>query len=226
MWARFETRGESQLLKRLQRAHHRVEPILKRWIGAIKAESRRAFDGLQELAESTRARYEQTRTDRITVFGKVRADYARRLRVAFRDRPPEARQELERILGGGSPDYSLDTTGSKALERLRNKIRRHQVRRAKAEAKGKGLFKAVRGGSKKRRSAKHELLGLIRGANRGQIHSGAAVTVRNMVGFSGVQNRGGRVGNGAQLPPRTFLEIVAKVVGRMKRIFIDEALRS
>lgn len=184
----------------VERAAADASRVMRRWGGYLSAAARKAAEeqsGWPGWAESTRRKYEQTRTSKVTVQGNVRESYAQNLARALRTRArqgvasaPADLAELARLRAGGAP--RPDYQGGKAVQQL-----------------GRALERARKGrrvGGDRRLVARRKLLGrlprmLVRTVAR------TAVTLTNPVDWSGAQNRGGRAGHGAQLPARTWLDI-------------------
>ena len=185
------------------------KPVLKRWTGFLKAQSKAKFDGaLAPLAQSTIEKYAHTRTSKVTAAGKVRTSYAKNLARQLRRREGgrALNAALERLKSG---DLGADTGGNKALARLQKALTR--------AAEGKRV------GGDRRKLQGHKILGKLVGALVGSIN-GDSATVRNAARFSKAQNEGATVGHGAVLPARTTLEVTQGDGAVLAEIVIDHLL--
>lgn len=201
--------SEPRLFSDLEERAKNWKPVLKRWTGFLKAQSKAKFDGaLAPLAASTLAKYASTRTSKITAAGKVRASYGKNLArlLGRREGGRALNAALERLKAG---DLSADTGGNKALARLQKALTR--------AADGKRV------GGDRRKLQGHKILGKLVGALVGSI-SGDSATVTNAVRFSRVQNQGGTVGHGAVLPARTTLEITRADGAVLAEVVVDHLL--
>lgn len=200
---------QPRLFEDLEERAQNFKPVLKRWAGFLKAQSRAKFEGgLAPLAQSTLEKYQHTRTSKVTAAGKVRTSYAKNLARQLRRREGgrALNAALERLKAG---DLSADTGGNKALARLQKALGR--------AAEGKRV------GGDRRKSAGHKILGKLIGALVGSI-SGDTATVKNAARFSKVQNEGGPVGHGAVLPARTTLEVTQADAAVLAEIVVDHLL--
>lgn len=201
--------SEPRLFSDLEERARNWKPVLKRWTGFLKAQSKAKFDGaLAPLAASTLEKYQHTRTSKVTAAGKVRTSYAKNLarQLKRREGGQALTEALDRLKSG---DLSADTGGNKALARLQKAL-------AKASA-GKRV------GGDRRKLQGHKILGKLAGALVGSINVDTA-TVKNAARFSKVQNEGGTVGHGATLPARTTLEINQSDGAVLAEIVIDHLL--
>ncbi len=185
----------------VERAAADASRVMRRWGGYLSHAARKAAEeqsGWPSWAESTRRKYEQTRTSKVTAQGNVRESYAQNLARALRVRArqgvasaPADLAELARLRAGGAPRPGYQ--GGKAVQQLGRALER-------ARTKGRRV------GGDRRLVQRRKLLGrlprmLVRTVAR------TAVTLTNPVDWSGVQNRGGTAGRGASIPARTWLDI-------------------
>lgn len=181
--------------------------IFKRWGGYFRAKALRradAAEGWPPLAESTRKRYEQTRTSAVTTQGKIRKGYGAALESYLRSQvrkgnPTAASDlaELQRLRAGGSLGGAIGPHGG-AVARLRARLARAEQQRAKGR-------RATAGGNR-RKSKGHKLLGRVARSIAWQVQ-GSGVKAFGRVPFSAVHNDGGSAGHGAAEPQRSFLTI-------------------
>lgn len=216
-------RGVETALRGMAKRTSDTDGTLKRWVGFMRHKAKERFDQLAgpPLAQSTRTKYERTRTSSVTAQGKVRSSYARKLAVdiSAKHRDKSTRQvsergqellaELRRLSHGGSTNPSMVTAHDKTLEALRKKLER-----AKS---GKRV------GGNKRKIERHKLLGKLVKSLVGSI-SGLSAILRNRVPWSGVQNEGGKVGNNAQIPARTTLQLLREDVTELVKIRIEHII--
>ena len=205
--------GSVELLAKLQEAARNTDELMQRmgsYVRAVAVEKIDSGEGLAPWAESTRKKYEQTGTSKITASGRVRASVAKKLDQTFRKKGnDQARQELRAVLSGSSVKPKNKTVA--ALQR--------KLDRAKQQL---AAGKTVNIGAKK--AEKHKLLGSLGRAFSVKASSSQA-SVTNNVPFSGVLQEGGTVGNGARLPERRFLEVSSEVRRRLASITLDHFLR-
>lgn len=201
------------LLAKLQEAARNTDELMMRmgsYVRAVSVEKIDSGDGLAPWAESTKKKYENTGTGKITASGRVRASVAKKLDQTFRRKGnDEARRELRAVLSGSSIKPKNKTVAS-----LQRKLDRAKQQLATG--------KAVNIGAKK--AEKHKLLGSL-GRAFSVKASATLATVVNNVPFSGVLQEGGTVGNGARLPERRYLEVSSEVRRRLADITIDHFLR-
>ena len=201
------------LLAKLQEAAKNTDELMQRmgsYVRAVAVEKIDSGEGLAPWAESTRKKYEQTGTSKITASGRVRASAAKKLDQTFRRKGnDEARRELRAVLGGSSVKPKNKTVAS-----LQRKLDRAKQQLAKGGSVNIGAKKAE----------KHKLLGSL-GRAFSVKASATLATVVNNVPFSGVLQEGGTVGNGARLPERRFLEVSSEVRRRLANITLDHFLR-
>ncbi len=205
--------GSVEILAKLQEAARNTDELLLRmgsYVRAVAVEKIDSGEGLAPWAESTKRKYEQTGTSKITASGRVRSSVAKKLDQTFRRKGnDEARQELRAVLSGSSIKPKNKTVAS-----LQRKLDRAKQQLAAG--------KAVNIGAKK--AEKHKLLGSL-GRAFSVKASATLATVVNNVPFSGVLQEGGTVGNGARLPERRFLEVSSEVRRRLANITLDHFLR-
>lgn len=206
-------------------AHQAANPtrILQRWGGYLASESRKAFaaQDFAPLAPSTQKKYEQTRTAAVTVHGQVRKSYAGNLTKYLRGQMRAGNvnaetdlAELRRLMAGGAVNKAelAPTTGKRrAIERLQRAVE-------KAQRTGKRV------GGDKRKIGRHKLLGRLSGSVYWEVQGRSKVKDLSRVPWSGAQNKGGVVGHGANLPPRTFLDITRRDEYTMALIAIDHLM--
>lgn len=186
-----------------------ANPILRRWLGILKAEAKEQFaDRAPPLAPATVARYSGLGTASVTAVAKVRQSYAKQLdRKLSGDET--ARQDLLAVLRGVRNKASLDSD-NKTVDRLRRRLVAAEAARAggRAIATGKKKIQGhVRGGKMAR-------------AFKGRLRGNRAV-VENAVKFSKIHDTGGTVGNGASLPAWNFTEITQAVRDRLAAVALN-----
>lgn len=170
---------------------------------------------LQARVEGARGRAEQA----------VRRKLKGELRRALRKFSPEAVErryevlkEFERYVAGGRRDVALTALptgeeGGQVAEKLSKTLERTRARLGRAEAR-----------------TRERLLGGLASANRLTVESAAAV-IRNVAknkrgqSFSGVQNSGGTVGHGAQIPARPFLLVDQALLDKLPQVALDHLMR-
>lgn len=219
----------SDMLKGLENRAQNPDGIFRRWLGYFRHKARQRFDQLAgpPLAESTRKRYEQTRTASVTAAGNVRKSYAQNaeqaLRRKHRDKAtgqltPKGQAliaELRRLAAGGDPGRStIDESEKNSVNTLRRKLQ-----------KARDKAKTRRNSEKRepRKIDKHKLLGRLVGALETSKTLLAAV-LRNRVPWSGVHNEGGPVGNRAQEPQRKTVEIDQDDANELAKIAVEQIL--
>jgi hypothetical protein len=190
--------------------------LLRRWAGFLKTKAQeRASDSgsLAPWAESTRKKYENTRTAAVTAQGDVRASYARQLDRRLR-RTPDARAELRRLLAGGNTgtQYSVLEGDDRRKKRLAVDRLRRQLYKARTTGQ--------RVGGDAKKSERHELLGAARRAWSVFINR-SSTKLRSKLPFSEVLFHGGRVGHGAVLPERNVLYVDGADVAELGKIALD-----
>lgn len=205
--------GSVEILAKLQEAAKNTDELMQRmgsYVRAVAVEKIDSGDGLAPWAESTKKKYEQTGTGKITASGRVRASVAKKLDQTFRKKGNEsARQELRAVLSGSSIK-----TKNKTVAALQRKLDRAKQQLAKGGKVSIGAKKAE----------KHKLLGSL-GRAFSVKSTATLATITNNVPFSGVLQEGGTVGNGARLPERRFLEVSSEVRRRLANIALDHFLR-
>lgn len=205
--------GSVEILAKLQEAARNSDELLLRmgsYVRAVAVEKIDSGDGLAPWAESTKKKYEQTGTGKITASGRVRASVAKKLDQTFRRKGnDEARLELRAVLGGSSVKPK-----NKTVAALQRKLERAKQQLAKGGSVNIG----------KRKAEKHKLLGSLGRAFSVKASSSQA-TVTNNVPFSGVLLEGGTVGKGARLPARRYLEVSSEVRRRLADITLEHFLR-
>jgi hypothetical protein len=206
--AQFTLIREGSLLHDLQRRAKEAKPILKQWGAYLRAGARsrtESGEGLAPWARATIDKYAHTYSSKITVNATVRKSYARKLDQLLRRKGnQDARAELRRVLSG-------DTSGKVAWNKTINRLQRHLRR---AELSGKVALG-------KSKAEKHKLLGRAPGAFKVELET-FLTRVVNMIPYSGVLFKGGRVGNGAVLPDRSApLEISGQAREALARIALD-----
>jgi phage gpG-like protein len=180
------------------------------YVRAVSVEKIDSGDGLAPWAESTKKKYENTGTGKITASGRVRASVAKKLDQTFRRKGnDEARRELRAVLSGSSVKPK-----NKTVAALQRKLDRAKKQLAKGGKVNIGAKKAE----------KHKLLGSL-GRAFSVKSTATLATIINNVLFSGVLLTGGTVGNGARLPERRFLEVSSEVRRRLANITLDHFLR-
>lgn len=186
------------------------QELLARMGGYLRAGAKARIErgeGLAPWADSTRKKYEQQGTSKVTAHGQIRASYARKLdQYLGRKNNTEAAGELRRLLSGAR----VDGSNHKVIATLQRRLDRVQRARAAGRAVNIG----------KRRIEKHRLLGRLADAFGMYLH-GKSVTVLNKVSWSAVHNEGGTVGNNSVLPERRFLEITDKARQRFADMALD-----
>lgn len=195
-------RRSGKVLERLMSRATSPGAVLRQAAGYLKLEAQQKIssaEGFPPWAESTRKRYEQQGTGKITAAGNVRSSYARRLDVYLRRKGgDEARDQLRQLLTG--PKLQAGAALDPSLERLRRGLARAEEQRKRGRRVNIG----------KRKAEKHTMLGQLVKTWAHRMTSRTSILLRNYAGFSGVQNDGGTVGNGAEVPSRKFLEITAE----------------
>lgn len=186
----------SALFAEIQERARETRPVLRQWGAFLKAGAQAAFvRKAPPKAASTLAKEAKTGTSAVTAEGKVRAAYARQLDQKLKRKGSvEARAELRQLLAG---NLGRGGSGNRAVDRLRRRLQAAQAAKSigakLAIGKRKGEKATGRGGK-------------MGGAFRVFIE-GLRVRVRNMARYSEVHDEGGKVGNGATLPPWNFMEI-------------------
>lgn len=82
-------------MPKLQEAAHNTDELMARmgsYVRAISVEKIDSGDGLAPWAESTKKKYEQTGTGKITASGRVRASVAKKLDQTFQRRKETTRR--------------------------------------------------------------------------------------------------------------------------------------
>lgn len=199
-----------------------VQPVLRRWGGWLRKDAQRHFEeqpGWPGLADSTRARLEQTRTSAITARGTVRRSYEKRAAVQLAAQLRKGvvnadtkLAELRRLARGGSTRYTLQS-GTRRYDRAIDRLR-SQLDKARA---------GRRVGGDRRASERHALLGRLRGSITAVVR-GAAVVVESRVPWSKIHNQGGTAGHGSRIPARTFLEITQEAARALADIALEHFL--
>lgn len=186
------------------------KPVLKRWTGFLKSQSKKKYDSLAPLAQSTLRKYAHTRTSKVTKAGRVRVSYARNLKRALKRQGKDGGASLIATLSQlRAGDLDVSTFQSKALGRLQRALVKAQT--------GKVV------GGNKRKIQGHKILGKLIGALVGSIN-GDTARVENAARYSKVINEGGTVGNGAVLPARTTLSIEQSDTRVLGEIVVDHML--
>lgn len=205
--------GSVEILAKLQEAAKNSDELMQRmgsYVRAVSVEKIDSGEGLAPWAESTKKKYENTGTGKITASGRVRASVAKKLDQTFRRKGnEEARRELRAVLGGSSVKPK-----NKTVAALQRKLERAKQRLAKGDSIDIG----------KRKAEKHKLLGSL-GRAFSVKSTATLATVVNNVPFSGVLLTGGTVGNGARLPERRYLEVSSEVRRRLADITLEHFLR-
>jgi hypothetical protein len=133
--------GSVDLLAKLQEAARNTNELMMRmgsYVRAVSVEKIDSGDGLAPWAESTKKKYENTGTGKITASGRVRASVAKKLDQTFRRKGnDEARQELRAVLGGSSI-----TPKNKTVASLQRKLERAKQQLAKGGSVNIGKRKA------------------------------------------------------------------------------------
>lgn len=185
--------------------------ILARMGGYIKAGARARIEqaeGMAPWAQSTRKRYEQTGTSKITKHGTVRSSYATKLGQYLQRRGnQDAVAELRSLLKG----QRVSASNTKSIARLARQLERAAAKKLSARKIGK------------RRVESASLLGKLPQLFAIVI-GGRRAKVLNKAAFSAVHNDGGSVGNGAVVPERRFLEITTRTSARLAEIALDQLM--
>ena len=227
----FDISQPSKRFDAIERRAQQFGPILKRWGGYLRASALKraeAADGWAPLAESTRKKYEQTRTSSVTSAGNVRKSYAGNLEGYLKKEEKKGSTtasadlaELRRLRAGGKVERgeggrkAAAWTGSKAVDRLRKRLARAEDQRAKGR-------KAKVGGDR-RKSEKHKMLGVVARSIVFRTE-GTGVSDMSRVPWSGAHNEGGSVGNGATVPARPFLFISSDDRRTLAQIALEHML--
>lgn len=194
-----------------------LTPPLKETGKEIQEDSRETFaeeksrSGQQwaPFASATKKRLQHATVSPVTIGGKVRAKYIEKVSsyLQFQQKTgkynPLVGQEFYRLTHGGSPTEAIDESVKNSFKRLRRELGKTEEKRRKG----------------KRAIHKHGLLGkmytMIRlAAKKGGVSVG-------ILGNSplAVQNEGGKVGKGATVPARTFIELLPDdVAGLVRRL--------
>lgn len=203
-------RSGSQLAQIAARAGD-ANAILARMGGYIRAGARARIEQGENMApwaESTRRRYEQTGSSKVTRHGAVRSSYAQKLgQYLQRKGNSDAVEELRSLLRGGR----VSASNTKAIATLSRQLDRAAKKRPSARKIGK------------RRIESAILLGKM-ALLFAMVLDGKKVKVLNKASFSAVQNDGGTVGNGAVIPERRFLEITSHTRARITEIALDHLM--
>lgn len=198
--------------------------VLKRWGGFFRAKAKQRLAGLSgpDLASSTRERYATTAVGSVTKAGNVRSSYAKNLEAQLRKKTGGEMKvaELRRLARGGSTALSISDAQERSIERLRKRL---EAARAKIRKQEQGRATSSKATAKKtkRKLDGHKLLGKLHSGLRVWM-SAAVVGLRNRIPWSGAHNEGAKVGNGADLPARTTLEITQEDAAALARYFLDQ----
>lgn len=204
----------SALFAEIQERAKETRPVMRMWGAFLKAGAQAAFvRKAPPKAASTLAKEAKTGTSSVTAEGKVRASYARQLDQKLKRKgSDEARAELRQLLTG---NLSRGSSGNRTVDRLRRRLQAAQA------AKSIGAKLAIG----KRKSEKTTGRGgRMAGAFKVFI-DGLVVRVRNMARYSEVHDQGGKVGNGATLPPWEFMEISEPGAEKLADIALDWLLK-
>lgn len=210
----YEAGGVTQQMDLAVDSFQTLDKVLRRFSKEhLRPKIRKAFEsegpGWAKLAVSTIERLQATRVAPVTAAGKVRKSYRMRLGAQVR-RQIKAKKvsemalyELERLYAGGDARISLQSVvaaqlRSKAVEKLREKILKHEEQSDWERTAGARAIE------------KHRLLGKISSMIGAKVANGL-LTVGLLDDDKdekyGIHNVGGKVGHGAEAPPRTFAEL-------------------
>lgn len=236
---------EGGLLESLDIAEVRAEdlgPPCRAW-GAYKRkqvkEKINSGEGIPPLAESTLEKRRSTGTSTVTRQGKLRTGAARRLDAkgkridglikhyeeSFGQRQTAAGVGLARRSGGTGAITALPPDVQRKVDRLRKQraaINRQLVKSQETAYADRKIGKTV--AEKKGEKRFPKLAATIRAEVEAK-GTRASVTVRSAAGIIGkVQNEGGPVGNGAEVPETDFLVLTSKDVEVFAEKLIDHGV--
>lgn len=165
----------------------------------------------EPLAGSTTKRLEQSTVGPVTIKGQVRKKYIRQVESYLTKQHKAGKfnslvaKEFYRLARGGSPTEALDESVRGSFKRLRRELGKTEEKR--------------RAG--KRQSAKHKLLGKIYSMIRLSVSkTGLKVGILKDSPLA-IHNEGGVAAQGARLPGRTFIELLASDLDSLADRLID-----
>jgi hypothetical protein len=211
---KFKFNSKGTVFEDLVENAKRPKAILAEWGKLLKDEAKELMtDRAPPLAPSTIKKQQHQGTASITAQGKVRGSYAKGLDTLLKRKGINATAELRRLASG---DTSRGSKGIKVIDRLRRKVERAKLVKAKGGKIDIGKKTIERTGG--------ERGGKFRKAWT-RVYEGLSVIVVNAWDKSGIHDTGGKVGNGATLPNWNFTEIRQKVRDQMSILAIDWLLR-
>jgi phage gpG-like protein len=162
-------------------------------------EKSRTGEKWKPLAESTKVHLQQTTTGPVTIKGHVREKYKTQVARYLKNQQRAGKynhlvgQEFYRLTHGGAPTDAVHESVRGSFKRLRREF-------------GKTEEKRRRG---KRASAKHSLLGRMYRMIKLRVGKvGAEIGILKDSPLA-IHNVGGRANHGANIPARTFIELIA-----------------
>lgn len=211
---KFKFNSKGSVFEDLVANAKRPKAILAEWGKLLKDEAKELMtDRAPPLAPSTIKKQQHQGTAPITAQGNARASYAKGLDTLLKRKGINATAELRRLASG---DTSRSSKGIKVIDRLRRKVERAKLVKAKGGKIDIGRKTIERTGG--------ERGGKFRKAWT-RVYEGLSVIVVNAWDKSGIHDTGGKVGNGATLPNWNFTEIRQKVRDQMSILAIDWLLR-
>ena len=211
---KFKFNSKGTVFEDLVANAKRPKAILAEWGKLLKDEAKELMtDRAPPLAPSTIKKQQHQGTAPITAQGNARASYAKGLDTLLKRKGINATAELRRLASG---DTSRSSKGIKVIDRLRRKVERAKLVKAKGGKIDIGKKTIERTGG--------ERGGKFRKAWT-RVYEGLSVIVVNAWDKSGIHDTGGKVGNGATLPNWNFTEIRQKVRDQMSILAIDWLLR-
>jgi len=193
-------------------------PALKQFSKHLRERTKGRFQqegpGWPKLAPSTQEKLEHSFVGRINVKtgglkaaaerklafdiakkikkGKLRGYASRQLKLAL-----TGKASNDRIVKGLAKVLYGKKSSDKGLEKVSKEV---------AKFKGLSIADRKKKLDKKRKSAKHKLLGKLASSIRASIRKNT-LEVYSRVEWAGIHNKGGTAAHGANIPKRTFLEL-------------------
>lgn len=207
-------------LQKMMKQAQDLTPLFRRWSKVLREDAKARIasgEGFAPLAESTQKRLQHTRASAITVQGKVRTSYAKRLAGYLARQVKSGKLEkgvlsdLKQLMQGGREALSFDLSDRRAKSLVRLQKQFKQVHQGK------------RVGGEKRQSGKHKILGKLGGTLIAKAESNQAIC-ESRVPWSKVHNEGGTAGHGAQIPARQFFVFSPNLKQKLEKLTLQHFL--
>lgn len=220
---------EGGLMQTLEVLAARAEDLAKpcaKWGGYKRKQVKELIssgEGMPPLAESTLEKRRRTRTGRITKHGEIRASAARRLDARGKRISGLLKHYEAKYFGLGK--FLIPKDVQAKIERLQ--AQRASINRAIRKAQDTAVADRRSGKTVLEKKGDKRFPKLAQTIRMKVIAKGTSgtVIVRCSAGVIGkVQNEGGAVGNGAEVPETDFLVLTGADIEVFKRILIEHGV--